>query len=204
MNRLTFTPWQRRRLQRQLKETSDVHAYRRTLAILEFSHGRPVSAIARMLGVSRQSVHNWLADYARGRDPVALYDRPRSGRPSLWTEEARTLLVALLGYSPQQLGYFAVNWTVPLLQDQLQRRLGLSVADDTIRRELRRQDYVWKRPRYALDPDPERDKKNGGSAGKSRPCRCARPCWLRMRPTYCCSRPCARGGRAGGNLPECA
>jgi hypothetical protein len=30
MNRLTFTPWQRRRLQRQLKETADARAYRRT------------------------------------------------------------------------------------------------------------------------------------------------------------------------------
>lgn len=159
MNRLTFTPWQRRRLQRQLKETSDAHAYRRTLAILEFARGRPVTAIARMLDVSRQSVHNWLADYAHSLDPATLYDQPRSGRSSLWTEEARALLIALLSYSPQQLGYFAVNWTVPLLQDQLQRCLGLSVAADTIRRELRRQDYLWKRPRYALDPDPEHNKK---------------------------------------------
>ena len=73
---------------------------------------------------------------------ATLYDRPHSGRPSLWTEETRALLVVLLSYNPRQLGYFAANGTVPLLQDQRQRCLGLSVADDTIRREWRRQNYV--------------------------------------------------------------
>jgi hypothetical protein len=61
----------------------------------------------------------------------------------------------LLARSPQDLGYFATEWTVPLLQDHLARRTGRRPADDTIRRELERQGFVWKRCRYALDPDPQ-------------------------------------------------
>jgi Winged helix-turn helix len=57
------------------------------------------------------------------------------------------------------MGYFAVNWTVPLLQEQLEHGTGERLSDDTIRRELRRMGYAWKRSRYVLDPDPEEEKK---------------------------------------------
>src|SRR4051812_39804518 len=45
------------------------------------------------------------------------------------------------------------------------------VSQETLRRSLYRMDYLWKRPRHDLAPDPLRDKKNGGSAGRSGPCR---------------------------------
>jgi transposase len=159
MNRLRLTTWQRRRLLRQLRQAQAVPVYRRTLAVLEFARGRPIAAIAEALGVSRQSVYNWLADFACAHDPAALLDEPRSGRPALWSEADRSLLAALLRHTPQQSGYLAVNWTVPLLREQLRLRTGRDFSDDTLRRELHRQGYAWKRPRYVLDPDPERDKK---------------------------------------------
>jgi hypothetical protein len=55
-----------------------------------------------------------------------------------------------------------------LLQEALQRRTGDYFADSTIRRALRRLDYVWKRPRYRLEPDPQREKKTADSAAHSR------------------------------------
>ena len=39
MTTLTLTTWQRRRLERQLRETLDARVYRRTLAILEVAQG---------------------------------------------------------------------------------------------------------------------------------------------------------------------
>jgi len=159
MDTLVLTAWQRRGLQRQLQQTRDAHVFRRTLAVLEFSRGRPIVAIARTLGVSRQSVYTWVEQYAGPCDPAALYDAPRPGRPSLWADAAQAALLALLAGTPQQLGLAAVNWTVPLLQGQLEQRRGPRFSADTIRRELRRQGYVWKRPRYVLAPDPQREKK---------------------------------------------
>ena len=149
----------RLRLQRQLKATSDPRTYRRTLALLEYSRGRPVTHIAQELGVTRQSVHNWIGAYTQTHDPGALADDDRSGRPSLWTEDLRALLRALLAQAPDQRGYFAVNWTVPLLREEIEHCTSQALSDDTIRRELDRLEYVWKRGRYALDPDPEREKK---------------------------------------------
>src|SRR5262249_4984109 len=56
-------------------------------------------------------------------------------------------------------GYPHASWTVPLLQEVLEAATGLSVSEDTLRRALHRLDYVCKRPRYDLVPDPEREKK---------------------------------------------
>jgi transposase len=163
MNPLKLTRWQRLRLQRQLTEARDARVYRRTLAVLEASRGQPIACIARTLGVTRQSVYNWIEAYADAHDPRALLDEQRAGRPSLWTEELRALLRRLFEQSPDQLGYFAVNWSVPLLQEQLGHDTGQRLADDTIRRELDRLGYVWKRSRYVLEPDPEREKKTAAS-----------------------------------------
>jgi transposase len=147
MTPLPLTRWQSRRLQRQLKATHDARIYRRTLAVLQASHGQPIAQIARMLGVTRQSVHNWIESYTHSYDPGDLFDEGRSGRPSLWTEDLRALLRRLFEQAPDQLGYFAVNWTIPLLQEHIEHGSGQWLADDTIRRELARLGYVWKRSR---------------------------------------------------------
>lgn len=159
MNRLKLTLRQRLQLERQLRQSLDARVFRRTLALLDYSSGRSLSEIASSLGVTRQSVYNWIAVYQRGHNPSALGDAPRSGRPCLWSQERQALLLALLETSPDRLGYFAVNWTVPLLQEQIARETGFRLSEDTIRRELQRQRYVWKRYRYVLDPDPDREKK---------------------------------------------
>lgn len=157
---LTLDRWQRRRLRRQLAATRDAAVYRRTLAILEVDRGVPVAHVAERLGVARRSVYNWIESYRRTGDPAALADAPRSGRPSLWTDELRGLLRTLLAeHAPDELGYPAVNWTVPLLRDHLDHGTGRRLSGDTIRRELQRAGYVWKRSRYVLDPDPEAEKK---------------------------------------------
>jgi transposase len=176
MSGLTLTSWQRRRLQRQLHQTQDAHLYRRTLAVLEFARGKPPAVIAAALGVSRQSIYNWVGAYTAAHDPADLTDGPRPGRPTFWTEETESLLRALLGHAPDQLGYPAVNWTVPLLREALQDGTGHWVSDDTIRRALDRLGYTWKRPRYVLDPDPELEKKTaypGANPGLAAPQRCA-------------------------------
>ena len=159
MSQLNLTSWQRGRLRRQLQQTRDVSLYRRTLAVLEFDHGRTAADIARMLGVTRQSVYNWVDAYRQALDPSALEEEPGRGRPPLLDEDDEHLLAALLAGSPQGLGYPHSSWTVPVLQHALERGTGRRVSEDTLRRALHRLDCVWKRPRYVLDPDPEREKK---------------------------------------------
>lgn len=156
-------PAQVQQLECQLMHTDDVRLYRRTLALLMWGRGSAVAEIASVLWVRRQSVYNWIASYSQTADPARLRDRERPGRPPSWTEQIEALLAELIAVSPDQLGYLAVNWTVPLLQEQLEREKGVHFSDDTIRRALHRLGYVWKRYRYVLDPDPELEKKTAHS-----------------------------------------
>src|SRR4051794_17473531 len=141
MTTLTLTTWQRRRLERQLRETLDARVYRRTLALLEVAQGEPVASVAQRF---------------QSHDPDVLRDSDRSGRPSLLTGEDRVCLLELLQHSPQDFDYAATEWTVGLLQEHLRRCTGKRLSEDTLRRELHGLDYGWKRPRHALDPDPQR------------------------------------------------
>lgn len=175
MNRLKLTFWQRRRLERQLEQTSDARLFRRTLALLAFAQGRSVADIADLLHVTRQSVYNWVEVYAHSGKPEVLADDPRQGRPRRLGDDEEALLRALLDSSPQELDYPDASWTVPLLQETLYLGTGLWFAEGTIRRALQRLDFVWKRPRYVLAPDPDREKKTAhlpANSGLAAPQRC--------------------------------
>ncbi|WP_158592133.1 helix-turn-helix domain-containing protein [Noviherbaspirillum sedimenti] len=164
MNEMKLAAGKRRRLRNQLRHTSDARQFRRLLAVLEYDRGEPVSSIAELLGVSRQSVYNWIERACRHGDPGDLLDAPRTGRPAKAGEAFDTVLRVLLILPPQRFGYHAHCWTVPLLRDQLKRNFGEEYSASTVRRGLQRLDYVWKRPRYVLVPDPEREKKTRNSA----------------------------------------
>jgi len=159
MSKLGLTVYQRRRFRQLLHKTADVRLYRHLLVILEVDRGRPVSELARLLNVSSQSIYNWIDRFLHQGGEPALVDRYGIGRPTLWTEEHVALLRALFESSPDQWGYFANDWTVPLLEEQLLHWSGQTFSEDTVRRELHRLGYVWKRGRYRLAADPELEKK---------------------------------------------
>lgn len=159
MSELRLTTRQRSRLEAQLKATHDAGFFRRTLAVLEVADGRSVTEVARLLRVSRVSVNHWLARYAQDHDPAALADHRGGNHPSVWTEDLQAALRECLGQPPDRFGYQAISWTVGLLQQQLAPLCEGGLSTRTIRRQLDDLGYVWKRPRYVLDPDPERDKK---------------------------------------------
>ena len=156
---LRLSPSQRRQLRTRLKVTRGANYYRRLVALLELDRGTSAAEVADLLGVTRQSVYNWADCYRATRDPDDLRDRYGMGRPSLWTGELQGLLRAALRQHPDRLGYVGMNWTVPLLQQYLFDCSGQWLSDDTIRRQLDRLGLVWKRSRYVLPPDPQREKK---------------------------------------------
>lgn len=165
MSSFRLTDAQRRRLEQQLRDTADAGLFRRTLAILEAAAGRPIAEIARTLRASRVSIYHWIACYERARNPTALVDQRGGNHPSVWTEELQAALVASLQRRPEDFGYQAVEWTIPLLREHLGRWREEGVSETSVRRQLHDLGYVWKRPRYVLDPDPEREKKTAHPPG---------------------------------------
>jgi transposase len=122
--------------------------YRRLAAVLLVAEGVPVSEAARRVRVARRSVQRWVGRYRRTRDPVALADRPRPGRPRAAADLTSRRLGEVLATDPRTLGYRATGWTAPLLAHHLREEDGLPLSERTLRRRLRERRYRWKRPRY--------------------------------------------------------
>jgi len=169
MSDAMLTRRERRMMREKLRDVRDARLYKRLQAILAYDRGVPIVEIARLLNVSRQSVYNWIERFREQKRVEDLCDVPHPGRPASADEVFDVMLKTLLILSPQRFGYHAMHWTVRLLRDQLRKNLGQDFSDDTVRRGLHRLDYVWKRPRYVLMPDPEREKKTPNSP---------RPVWI--------------------------
>lgn len=151
---LHLTPQQRLRLRRTRNATHDVGVFRRCLALLQLDRGHSVAAVAAELGVSRQSVYNWLDHYLMAPTPLALRDDRGHGHVTAWDEDLLAVLRSALEQPPGHWGYRDLEWTVGLLQRHLVRWDGRCWSKRTLRRQLHQLGYVWKRPRYVLQPDP--------------------------------------------------
>ncbi len=162
-----LTPAESTHLRRLARSCSSSRIEKRVLAILALSRGEAVERVALLLECSKQSVINWRAAWLRSsRGVEVLEDRPHLGRPRGWDEDREEILGALLQRSPDQFGYRAHAWTSRLLSHELARLSGWRPSDRTVRRELKALGYVYKRPRYVLDPDPRLVKKSPGFADK--------------------------------------
>ena len=140
-----------------LQTTTDAQVCRRCGALLAWDKGRTVAEVAREFGVTRQTLYNWRK---RVQDGIGrLDDRPRSGRPTVWTAERMADLRHALEHSPRDFGFHLTGWTTGLLQRLLRQTRGFHVSQDSLRSKLHELGYVWKRFRYTLRPDPQRGKK---------------------------------------------
>ena len=148
----------RRSLRERMLTTEDVKECRRCHALLRLDEGQTVTSVAREFGVTRQTVHNWRSRFQDSQS-ADLMDASRDGRPSVWTNERVELLKQLLEESPRQHEFQASGWTTGLLQTRLHQLLDWHVSESSLRRELHELDYVWKRFRYRLKPDPQCAKK---------------------------------------------
>lgn len=143
----------------------EARLYRRLEALLLVAEGHSLSEAARRVRAPRLSVQRWAARYLRqGRDPRALADRPRRGRPRLATAVLTPRrLAVLLARDPRALGYCATTWTVPLLVHHLRAQENLAISARTLRRRLHESRYRWKRPRYVYSGRAEHvAQKKGG------------------------------------------
>src|SRR4051794_9506511 len=99
MRTFRLTSRQRQRLVRQLRIVKDGRVARRMFALLALDRGMRPMAVAATLGVTRQTVYNWVARFEGEGGPRALADRPGE-RPTKWTDPVRRFLKWSLGQPP--------------------------------------------------------------------------------------------------------
>ena len=78
-----------------------------------------MAAVAAQLGVTRQSISNWLDRYLIAPTPRALSDHRGHAHVTAWDEDLLAVLLSTLERPPGQWGYRDLEWTVPLLRQHL-------------------------------------------------------------------------------------
>ena len=91
-----------------------------------------MAAVAAQLGVTRQSIYNWLDRYLRTPTPQALRDRRGHAHVTAWDEDLLAVLLSALQRPPVQWGYRDQEWTVPLLRRHLARWDGRRWSETTL------------------------------------------------------------------------
>ncbi len=148
MRDFTLTASQRSRLAEQFHAIKDERVRQRIRAVLQASHGRPISKIAKECQVSRQSVYNWIEHYTRERSPKSLLDRKRPGRPTVWTQEMLELVRKAMNQSPEAVGIAGKHWRTPQVRQYLEKITGRRLSRHTVRQGMNKAGFVWKRTRF--------------------------------------------------------
>ena len=144
----------------RMEPTSRVERARIILAYLEEPSAY---AVARTIGVTRQTVTRCLERAAELGVIEALDDRPRAGRDPVITAEAKTWLVALACQKPKELGYPHELWTTRLLAAHARQHAPSAghpslgrLAQGTVCKILAEQEVKPHKVRYYLEKrDPE-------------------------------------------------
>jgi transposase len=141
------------RFRTELKRSRNSSVYKRATALLAANQGVTVSDIASLLGVTRQTVYNWIDAYSGNQRSANLNDAPRSGRPRLLTEAVDASIVTALESSPADFGYSSDRWNASTLRTHVSPLLSQEISNETLRRRLHRIGYSWKRGRYVRQPE---------------------------------------------------
>jgi len=166
MGLLTLDELDRTVLQDFVLRKTPARALCRAQALLWLADGEDIGGVAETLGVSRQTVYNWVHRFER-RDHLDLISRvadaPRSGRPPVALGIIDPLIDAVIDSDPRHFGYRYTGWTAPLLQDYLRKHHGIEVSSRSIGAAIERIRVGWKRPRHrlALRPETWRQSKGG-------------------------------------------
>ena len=159
---LGFRGSDRHHLAHALKHVTMVRAYKRLQAVRLIATGRAVKEVAPIVGVSAQTIYNWVNCYLQERTAEALCDQRRAGRPAVAPCITAARLKREFGRDPLRLGYQATVWTVPLFTAHLSRRYCGQLSPDTLRRRMKQLGLRWKRPRYVYaEKEPHLPQKKG-------------------------------------------
>lgn len=146
MLREDFTSQNLRRLAKQAQDAG--HA-RRLLALAEIYDGRPRSDAARIGDVGLQTVRDWVLRF-NAKGPDGLIDGKAPGQPPKLNDAQRQALAAIIENGPIPAVHGVVRWRLIDLAQWIWEEFRITIAKQTLSRELRALGYrkLSARPRH--------------------------------------------------------
>lgn len=162
------------------RKTKDGPQARRLLALAAVYDGASRSEAARIGGVTLQIVRDWVLKF-NASGPEGLIDRKAPGQPARLNDMHRAALAGVIESGPIPAIHGVVRWRIIDLCQWVWDEFQVSVAKQTLSRELRAMGYrkLSARPRHHAQADGaiEHFKK------------VSRPFWTRSRGTTASIRP---------------
>lgn len=153
---IRLRPAERKAALHAVRRGTDPDFRLRAHILLLLDAGQPWALIVAVLFTSTATISRWRKRYLDGGLDAVLVRRSRS-RYSWW------LVLALrwvTEWSPPDFGFVRSRWTCETVAIILREDHGVRVSRETVRRKLRAEGLVYRRPRPVVGPkDPERNAK---------------------------------------------
>ena len=158
--------------------SKDAAQVRRLLALAAIYDGASRTVAARMGGVTLQIVRDWVIKF-NAHGPDGLIDRKAPGQPSRLNSSHRAALAAVVESGPIPAIHGVVRWRIVDLCQWVWDEFQVSIAQQTLSRELRAMGYrkLSARPRHhaqaegAIEAFKKPPRQTGGDRTRKR-CRC--------------------------------
>ena len=131
------------------RKTKDGPQARRLLALAAISDGETRAEAARIGGVTVQIVRDWVVKF-NAHGPEGLINRKPPGQPSKLTDAHRAALQAIVEQGPILAIHGVVRWRLVDLIQWIWEEFRITIAKQTLSRELRALGYrkLSARPRH--------------------------------------------------------
>jgi transposase len=118
------------------RKTRDANQSRRLLALAEIYDGGSRSDAARIGGVTLQIIRDWVLRF-NAHGPDGLIDGKAPGQPSKLNHSQRPALVRMVERGPIPAIHGVVRWRLIDLMQWIYEEFQISIAKQTLSRELR-------------------------------------------------------------------
>lgn len=142
-------------LRREARRSRDAAQARRLLALATIYDGGSRADAARVGGVTRQIVRDWVVRF-NGEGPAGLIDRKAPGATPKLAADQKRALAEIVEKGPVPAVHGVVRWRLIDLVQWVWEEFRVSVSTQTLSRELRALGYrkLSARPRHhAQDPE---------------------------------------------------
>lgn len=109
--------------------------------------GWPATQVASLYGMSRVNTTKW-CHKANAEGLSAVYDKPRSGRPTQFDTKTLKTLERALKKSPKEVGIERTRWDGKVVVEYLQMQHGITIHVRHAQRLLRRMGFSLRQPIY--------------------------------------------------------